>query len=134
MVRVPQSTSLDLNDAMTLAAWVRPTASQAGWRTALHRQTDAYFLMAQWGWPVNVLRLWMPRARVPWSAQPSASVRRWAFGWRSWIGGEHGSWWPPLALFVVGALVDALAPSVVLIAPVLVAIWLAVMAPDRVAS
>jgi hypothetical protein len=40
MVRVPASAALDLKDAMTLSAWVRPTESQAGWRTILHRQTD----------------------------------------------------------------------------------------------
>jgi hypothetical protein len=31
---------------MTLSAWIRPTAAQAGWRTILARQTDVYFLMA----------------------------------------------------------------------------------------
>jgi Concanavalin A-like lectin/glucanases superfamily len=31
---------------MTLSAWIRPTASQTGWRTILQRQSDAYFLNA----------------------------------------------------------------------------------------
>jgi hypothetical protein len=31
---------------MTLAAWIRPTANQAGWRTILQRETDAYALNA----------------------------------------------------------------------------------------
>jgi hypothetical protein len=31
---------------MTIAAWVRPRAEQPGWRTVVHRETDAYFLMA----------------------------------------------------------------------------------------
>ena len=34
---------------MTLSAWIRPTDLQAGWRTVVHRQTDAYFLMAGGG-------------------------------------------------------------------------------------
>jgi hypothetical protein len=49
VVRVPASSSLDLSVAMTLAAWIRPADSQAGWRTVVHRQTDAYFLMAGGG-------------------------------------------------------------------------------------
>ena len=31
---------------MTLSAWIRPTASQTGWRTIVQRQADAYFLNA----------------------------------------------------------------------------------------
>ena len=46
MVRVADSASLDLTTAMTLSAWIRPTASQSGWRTILQRETDAYFLNA----------------------------------------------------------------------------------------
>ena len=46
VVRVPASASLNLRAAMTLSAWIRPSESQSGWRTILHRQTDAYFLMA----------------------------------------------------------------------------------------
>ena len=34
---------------MTLSAWIRPSEPQSGWRTILHRQTDAYFLMASGG-------------------------------------------------------------------------------------
>jgi glucose/arabinose dehydrogenase/fibronectin type 3 domain-containing protein len=45
-VRVADSASLDLTTAMTLSAWIRPTASQNGWRTILQRQADAYFLNA----------------------------------------------------------------------------------------
>jgi glucose/arabinose dehydrogenase/chitodextrinase len=45
-VRVADSASLDLTTAMTLSAWIRPAASQNGWRTILQRQTDAYFLNA----------------------------------------------------------------------------------------
>ena len=49
MVRVPASASLDLSGPMTLSAWIRPSESQFGWRTILHRQTDAYFLDAGGG-------------------------------------------------------------------------------------
>ena len=45
-VRVADSASLDLTTAMTLSAWIRPTASQSGWRTILQREVDAYFLNA----------------------------------------------------------------------------------------
>jgi glucose/arabinose dehydrogenase/chitodextrinase len=46
LVRVADSASLDLTTAITLSAWIRPTASQSGWRTILQRQVDAYFLNA----------------------------------------------------------------------------------------
>jgi chitodextrinase len=46
VVRVPSSTSLNLTTGMTLSAWIRPTASQSGWRTVLQRQAEAYFLTA----------------------------------------------------------------------------------------
>ncbi|MGZ5347505.1 MAG: LamG-like jellyroll fold domain-containing protein, partial [Solirubrobacterales bacterium] len=45
-VRVADSASLDLTTAMTLSAWIRPTALQSGWRTILQREADAYFLNA----------------------------------------------------------------------------------------
>ena len=45
-VRIPASRSLNLSDAMTLSGWIRPSESQGGWRTILHRQTDVYFLTA----------------------------------------------------------------------------------------
>ena len=46
MVVVNSSASLNLTTAMTLSAWVYPTANQSGWRTILQRQVDAYFLNA----------------------------------------------------------------------------------------
>jgi hypothetical protein len=45
-VSVPASASLGLSSAMTLMAWIEPTASQSGWRTIMQRQSDAYFLNA----------------------------------------------------------------------------------------
>jgi hypothetical protein len=46
VVRVPDSASLDLTSAMTLSAWVNPTATQSGWRTGMQKETDAWFLNA----------------------------------------------------------------------------------------
>jgi glucose/arabinose dehydrogenase/chitodextrinase len=46
VVRVADSASLDLTTGMTLSAWIRPTASQSGWKTILQHETDAYFLNA----------------------------------------------------------------------------------------
>jgi fibronectin type 3 domain-containing protein len=46
IVRVPASASLNLTTGMTLSGWVRPSVSLDGWRTIVHRQTDAYFLTA----------------------------------------------------------------------------------------
>ncbi len=43
-MRVPSAASLNLTTGMTLSAWIRPTASQSGWRTIVQRQADAYFL------------------------------------------------------------------------------------------
>ncbi|GAB3257234.1 fibronectin type III domain-containing protein [Nocardioides dilutus] len=48
LVRVADSASLDLSTAMTLSAWIMPTANQSGWRTIMQRQTDAYFLNASY--------------------------------------------------------------------------------------
>jgi len=45
-VSVPASASLNLTSAMTLAAWIEPTASQSGWRTIVQRETDSYALNA----------------------------------------------------------------------------------------
>jgi hypothetical protein len=45
-VSVPASASLGLSSAMTLMAWIEPTATQSGWRTIMQRETNAYFLNA----------------------------------------------------------------------------------------
>jgi hypothetical protein len=133
MVRVPASASLDLDDAMTLAAWVQPHESEAGWRTILHRQTDAYFLAAGGGGAdINLttldgLRVAALIGAAVWLCTVLAGARG------GWIGGERRSWWPPLALFVAGSVFDsAFAQSTMLVGPTLVAIWLAATATDRV--
>ncbi|HTF13208.1 MAG TPA: LamG-like jellyroll fold domain-containing protein, partial [Burkholderiales bacterium] len=46
VVLVPSSTSLNLSSAMTLEAWVRPTANQADWRAIIQKDVDAYYLYA----------------------------------------------------------------------------------------
>jgi hypothetical protein len=133
MVRVPPSPSLDLDDAMTLAAWVRPGASQSGWRTVLHRQTDAYFLTAGGG--ENSERLAAvdgPRLGAVLLAAICLSVALIARG-GGWVAGARRVWWPPIALFVAGSFIDAaLVPSAALVGPALVAIWFALTASDRV--
>ena len=46
LVVINSSASLNLSSAMTLEAWVYPTASQSGWSSVLHRQPDTYYLHA----------------------------------------------------------------------------------------
>ena len=46
VVQINPSNTLNLTTAMTLEAWVFPTASQSGWRTILQREPDAYLLHA----------------------------------------------------------------------------------------
>src|SRR6266513_617038 len=46
LVVVNSSASLNVTTAMTLSAWVFPTATQSGWRTIMQREVDAYFLNA----------------------------------------------------------------------------------------
>src|SRR5207342_3553619 len=46
LVAIPASSTLNVSSAMTLEAWVYPTAAQSGWRTIMQRETDAYFLNA----------------------------------------------------------------------------------------
>src|SRR5207344_548533 len=46
LVQIPTSTSLNVSSAMTLEAWIYPTAAQSDWRTIMQRKVDAYFLNA----------------------------------------------------------------------------------------
>ena len=109
-----------------------PLTSQAGWRTVLHRQTDAYFLTAGGGHTsarlagVDGLRL---GALVVATVCLSAAL----LAGGGWLGGGIRAWWPLIVLFVAGSLVDAaLAPSTALAAPALVALWFALRATDRI--
>src|SRR5262249_39612157 len=53
-VFVNDANSLDLSGAMTLEAWVDPTAAQGGWRTIVQKQADADYPHA--GRSLNALR------------------------------------------------------------------------------
>lgn len=44
LVIINSSVSLNVTTEMTLEAWIRPTASQSGWKSVLHREPDAYYL------------------------------------------------------------------------------------------
>jgi hypothetical protein len=46
LVAIPGSASLNVSTAMTLSAWIQPTAAQSGWRTIMQREVNAYFLNA----------------------------------------------------------------------------------------
>jgi glycopeptide antibiotics resistance protein len=46
VVVIPPSPLLELERAMTLQAWIYPTAVQRGWRAVLQKEFDAYFLLA----------------------------------------------------------------------------------------
>jgi hypothetical protein len=129
VVRVPASTSLDLRRAMTLSAWIRPSAQQTGWRTVVQRQTDAYILTAgsdrqdRYG-PIDDVRAALIVAAAMWFFVVIATARG------PWTAPRRRSWGMPVALFVVGSLGDAaLAPTAALIGPALVALWLAATAP-----
>jgi hypothetical protein len=131
-VRVPSSASLDLGDAMTLAAWVRPARAQTGWRTILHRQTDAYFLTAS-GIGVHDDHATLNGLRV--AALIVAAICLCValiVGPGRWIGGKRRVWWAVPALFVAGCAVDAaLAPTPALVAATLIAAWLGLTASDQ---
>jgi len=46
VVFVNASASLNVSSAVTLEAWVYPTANQSGWRAILQRHVNAYLLHA----------------------------------------------------------------------------------------
>lgn len=133
LVRVPASASLNLRGAMTLSAWIRPGKSQSGWRTILHRQTDAYFLAAAGATATDIGAGPLGDGRA--ALLVCASI--WfcllaGSGHARWMGERRHSWWLPVMLFVVGSLVDAaLPPSGTLVGPTLVAMWFALTASHR---
>jgi hypothetical protein len=132
VVQVPASPSLNLTRAMTLSGWIRPDAAQHGWRTIVQRQVDAYALtassdrMSRSGW-LEDLRAALIVAAAAWFGVVIATTRS------PWTAPRRRSWWVPVALFMLGSLVDAaLAPSGTLIGPALVAVWLTATAPRLV--
>jgi hypothetical protein len=131
VVRVPAAASLNLKGAMTLSAWIRPSEQQSGWRTILARQTDAYFLMAgggsqrELGALDDVLAALLVGATIWFCLTLGRRNERGVIRRRR-------AWWPPVALFLAGSLVDAvLAPSGTLVGPALVAAWFALTASHR---
>jgi Concanavalin A-like lectin/glucanases superfamily len=130
VVAVPPSASLNVTSAMTLSAWIRPTARQRGWRTVVQRQTDAYFLTAGSGRQNRLGWLDDGRAALAVAALVCLCV---AIATRPGEAADRRrSWWQPVALFVAGSLMDAaLAPTAALIGPALVALWLAATASRR---
>jgi hypothetical protein len=132
VIGVPSAGSLNLGPAMTISAWVRPSASQPGWRTIVARETDAYFLMAGGGSRrrfaliQNVVPALFVGAALLFCAALACGGRRGPE--------ERHHWWSlPVALFLAGSLVDAaLVPSSTLVAPTLVAVWWAVTSIRRV--
>ena len=127
LVRVPASPSLNLGRGMTLAAWIRPSEPQRGWRTILHRQTDVYFLMAgspreNGAGPLDDL------PAVLFGAAVLLTVVLATDRWRR-VRAPRSRWWPAITLFMIGSVVDAaLTPSGALIGPLLVTVWLALTA------
>jgi concanavalin A-like lectin/glucanase superfamily protein len=134
MVRVGPSARLNLTRAMTLSGWVFPRARQAGWRTVVQRQTDAYFLTASSGREnrrgfVDLVRIVLLVVAVAWFTVLIATRR----GPRS--AARRRSWWLAIVLFALGSFADAVfAPTGTLIGPSLVAVWLAASASNRVES
>ena len=129
-VRIPGSESLDLQRGMTLSAWSRPGESQDGWRTILHRQTDAYFLAAGGGtYQVlgtldDALAALIVGTALWFCLLLAGTAGRRAGGRRRW-------WWEPVALFLAGSLLDAALTSGTLFGPTLLAAWFALTASHR---
>jgi hypothetical protein len=136
VVRVPPSASLNLKTAMTLAAWVRPTEEQAGWRTVVYRQRDAYFLSAGGGdqlayrlGAVDDARLAVLLVAAVWFAIALIGTAPLRVEWRRF------RYWPLVALFLAGSVIDAaFEPADTLIGPALVATWCARTAAHRGAA
>ena len=131
VVRVGPSPSLDVGPALTLSAWIRPTISQSGWRTILHREQDAFFLDAGGdlhgvSGRVDDLVAGSVVVAAAWFAVVMVVARR------PWPGRPRSSWAVAAGVFLAGCIVDAaLAPSLTLFGPALLAVWLALSARDR---
>jgi hypothetical protein len=131
VVRVPPSASLNLR-SMTLSGWIKAGGQQGGWRTSVHRQTDAYFLMAGGGGIETRLGpLDDARAALLFGTAIVFCLVL-ASGRAQWFGTRRRRWWLPVVLFLAGSVVDeVLVPSVTLAGATLVAIWFALTATRR---
>ena len=130
VVRVPPSTSLDVGSELTLSAWIRPAASQGGWRTIIYRERDIFFLDAGSdvqgvvGRVDDLLAGSVVAAAAVFSVAMAVSRGR-------WLGRRRRAWPAAAGMILVGCIVDAVfAPSVTLFGPTLLAVWFAVSADD----
>jgi hypothetical protein len=110
---------------------VRPTASQRGWRTVVHRQRDTYFLAAGSsltgvsGRADDVLA-GAVIAAVSWLAIVTTRSRG------RWLGDRRHTWRVAVGAVLIGSLADVvLVPSTTLLGPALLATWFAVTATRR---
>ena len=132
LVRISPSASLDLDSGLTLSAWVRPSASQSGWRTIVQRQVDAYFLTASSDLeglvgPADDILAGAVVAAAAWVGVMLVRARG------RWAGDRRRSWWIAAGALLLGCLVDAaLVPSATLCGPALLAAWLAATATNRI--
>ncbi len=132
VVRVPASASLDVESALTLSAWVRPAASQSGWRTIVYRERDIFFLDAGSDLEgaagrVDDLLAGSVVAAAAWFSVVMVTGRG------RWLGRRRQAWWVAAGLLLVGCVIDAVfAPSATLVGPALLAGWFAATARDRV--
>ncbi len=130
MVRVPPSTSLDVGSGLTLSAWIRPAASQSGWRTIVQRERDTFFLDAGSGLHrvvgrVDDLLAGLVVAAAAWFSVVMAATRG------HWLGRRRAAWPAAAGLFLAGCIVDAgFAPSATLFGPALLAMWFALSASN----
>jgi hypothetical protein len=129
LVRVPPSGSLDVGSELTLSAWIRPAASQGGWRTIIYRERDIFFLDAGSdiqglvGRVDDLLAASVIAAAGCFVVVMAASRGRWL--------GRRRAWPAAAVMILVGCVVDAVvAPSVTLLGPTLLAVWFALSADD----
>jgi len=131
MVRVPASASLDVESGLTLSAWVRPTASQSGWRTIAYREHDTFFLAAGSDIEGLVGRVDDLLAGSVVAAAAWFSVVMMRSRGR-WVGPRRRAWRVAAGVLLVGFVVDAaFAPAATLFGPALLAVWFAASARDR---
>jgi Concanavalin A-like lectin/glucanases superfamily len=130
LVRVPPSTSLDVGSELTLSAWIRPAASQGGWRTIIYRERDIFFLDAGSdiqglvGRVDDLLAASVVAAAACFAVVMAATRGR-------WLGRRRAAWPAAAVMILIGCVVDAaVAPSVTLFGPALLAVWFAVSADD----
>jgi hypothetical protein len=131
IVRVPASSSLNVGSGLTLSAWIRPTASQTGWRTIAQRERDTFFLNAGsdledlGGW-VDDLLAGSVVAAAAWFSVVTV------IGRGRWLGRRRRAWPVAAGMLLVGCIADAVfVPSATLFGPTLLALWFAASARDR---